>query len=194
MNFSPSQYGSNQCRAPFFGDLIYLVQPCTYKASFSPCSGSKLRRHDPHSLSKGRNSPLLQNSGTKHRCCLHRAVGPLKTFDFVFNECGSLPAVCNFLSVHTCFAPIAQNLSSAAPRLTSNDWLRLGSTFHSLHAIAAQVRSFCRPPGTQQSHKLYPMHAQQTSRSTASLLRSTVFGVIFTVPNSRNRAVSYNPR
>ncbi|CAM9474392.1 unnamed protein product [Pylaiella littoralis] len=32
-----------------------------------------------------------------------------------------------------------QNLSSAAPRLTSNDWLRLGSTFHSLHAIAAQV-------------------------------------------------------
>ncbi|CAB1119844.1 unnamed protein product [Ectocarpus sp. 6 AP-2014] len=32
-----------------------------------------------------------------------------------------------------------QNLSSAAPRLNSNDWLRLGSTFHSLHAIAAQV-------------------------------------------------------
>eukprot|EP00752_Nemacystus_decipiens_P016409 g14666.t1 len=32
-----------------------------------------------------------------------------------------------------------QNLSAAAPRLTSNDWLRLGSTFHSLHAIAAQV-------------------------------------------------------
>lgn len=32
-----------------------------------------------------------------------------------------------------------QNLSSAAPRLTSNDWLRLGSTFHSLHAIASQV-------------------------------------------------------
>lgn len=34
---------------------------------------------------------------------------------------------------------IGQNLSSAAPRLTSNDWLRLGSTFHSLHAIASQV-------------------------------------------------------
>lgn len=32
-----------------------------------------------------------------------------------------------------------QNLSAAAPRLTSNDWLRLGSTFHSLHAIASQV-------------------------------------------------------
>ncbi|CAM9725997.1 unnamed protein product [Ectocarpus fasciculatus] len=32
-----------------------------------------------------------------------------------------------------------QNLSSAAPRLNINDWLRLGSTFHSLHAIAAQV-------------------------------------------------------
>ena len=32
-----------------------------------------------------------------------------------------------------------QDLSPSAPRLTSNDWLRLGSTFHSLHAIAAQV-------------------------------------------------------
>ncbi|KAG5188389.1 Sybindin-like protein [Tribonema minus] len=32
-----------------------------------------------------------------------------------------------------------QDLSPAAPRLSSNDSLRLGSTFHSLHAIAAQV-------------------------------------------------------
>jgi hypothetical protein len=32
-----------------------------------------------------------------------------------------------------------QDLSSNAPKLSSNDWLRLGSTFHSLHAIAAQV-------------------------------------------------------
>ncbi|CAM9167764.1 unnamed protein product [Choristocarpus tenellus] len=32
-----------------------------------------------------------------------------------------------------------QNLSPAAPKLSSNDWLRLGSTFHSLHAIASQV-------------------------------------------------------
>jgi hypothetical protein len=32
-----------------------------------------------------------------------------------------------------------QDLSPSAPRLASNDWLRLGSTFHSLHAIAAQV-------------------------------------------------------
>ena len=28
-----------------------------------------------------------------------------------------------------------QDLSAAAPRLDTNDWLRLGSTFHSLHAI-----------------------------------------------------------
>ncbi|CAM9306122.1 unnamed protein product [Phaeothamnion confervicola] len=32
-----------------------------------------------------------------------------------------------------------QNLSPRAPKLTINDWLRLGSTFHSLHAIASQV-------------------------------------------------------
>ena len=32
-----------------------------------------------------------------------------------------------------------QDLSAAAPRLNTNDWLRLGSTFHSLHAIAAQI-------------------------------------------------------
>lgn len=33
-----------------------------------------------------------------------------------------------------------QDLSAAAPRLSSNDHLRLGSTFHSMHAIAALVR------------------------------------------------------
>mmetsp|Transcript_5063 Transcript_5063/g.7700 ORF Transcript_5063/g.7700 Transcript_5063/m.7700 type:complete len:154 (-) Transcript_5063:328-789(-) len=32
-----------------------------------------------------------------------------------------------------------QDLSSLAPQVSVNDWLRLGSTFHSLHAIAAQV-------------------------------------------------------
>mmetsp|Transcript_253 Transcript_253/g.351 ORF Transcript_253/g.351 Transcript_253/m.351 type:complete len:153 (-) Transcript_253:72-530(-) len=32
-----------------------------------------------------------------------------------------------------------QNLSPTARNLDSNTWLRLGSTFHSLHAIAAQV-------------------------------------------------------
>ncbi|CAK4631934.1 hypothetical protein LEN26_020463 [Aphanomyces euteiches] len=30
-----------------------------------------------------------------------------------------------------------QDLSSEAPKLSSNDYLRLGSTFHSMHAIAA---------------------------------------------------------
>lgn len=34
-----------------------------------------------------------------------------------------------------------QDLSSAAPQLTTNDWLIMGSTFHGLHSIAAQVRS-----------------------------------------------------
>jgi hypothetical protein len=32
-----------------------------------------------------------------------------------------------------------KNLSPAAPSLSTNDCLRLGSTFHGLHAIAAQV-------------------------------------------------------
>ena len=32
-----------------------------------------------------------------------------------------------------------RNLSSAAPNLTTNDSLRLGSTFHGLHAIATQI-------------------------------------------------------
>ena len=32
-----------------------------------------------------------------------------------------------------------QDLSPSAPQIPVNDWLRLGGTFHGLHAIAAQV-------------------------------------------------------
>lgn len=32
-----------------------------------------------------------------------------------------------------------RDLSSSAPDISINDWLRLGSTFHSLHAIIGQV-------------------------------------------------------
>ena len=32
-----------------------------------------------------------------------------------------------------------RNLDASAPNLSTNDWLRLGSTFHGLHAIAAQI-------------------------------------------------------
>ena len=32
-----------------------------------------------------------------------------------------------------------RNLDQSAPALTTNDLLRLGSTFHGLHAIAAQI-------------------------------------------------------
>ena len=32
-----------------------------------------------------------------------------------------------------------RNLDTAAPNLSTNDWLRLGSTFHGLHAIASQI-------------------------------------------------------
>ncbi len=32
-----------------------------------------------------------------------------------------------------------KNLDSSAPQLSTNEWLRLGSTFHGLHAISSQV-------------------------------------------------------
>ena len=32
-----------------------------------------------------------------------------------------------------------RNVSNSAPALSTNDWLRMGSTFHSLHAIVGQV-------------------------------------------------------
>ena len=32
-----------------------------------------------------------------------------------------------------------KNLDTSSSNLTSNDWLRLGSTFHGLHAIATQI-------------------------------------------------------
>jgi len=38
-------------------------------------------------------------------------------------------------------------LSPSAPTLSINDWLRIGSTFHSLHAIAVQA-SPALPPST----------------------------------------------
>lgn len=40
-----------------------------------------------------------------------------------------------------------RSLSSKAPNIGANEWLRIGSTFHSLHAIAAEaspVRNFIR--------------------------------------------------
>jgi len=39
-----------------------------------------------------------------------------------------------------------QQLQEKAPQLSSNDWLRGGSTFHSLHAIARQIAP-CRSKG-----------------------------------------------
>lgn len=32
-----------------------------------------------------------------------------------------------------------RSLSPAAPQIGTNEWLRIGSTFHSLHAIAAEA-------------------------------------------------------
>ena len=41
-------------------------------------------------------------------------------------------------------------LGPAAPRIDTNEWLRIGSTFHSLHAIAAEA-SPVKLPGNRNS-------------------------------------------
>ncbi len=41
-------------------------------------------------------------------------------------------------------------LGPAAPRIGTNEWLRIGSTFHSLHAIAAEA-SPVKLPGNKNS-------------------------------------------
>ena len=38
-------------------------------------------------------------------------------------------------------------LSSKAPKIGTNEWLRIGSTFHSLHAIAAEASPVRLPGG-----------------------------------------------
>jgi hypothetical protein len=42
-------------------------------------------------------------------------------------------------------------LSPKAPRIGTNEWLRIGSTFHSLHAIAAEA-SPLRMPGNKNAY------------------------------------------
>lgn len=42
-------------------------------------------------------------------------------------------------------------LSSKAPKLGTNEWLRIGSTFHSLHAIATEACPVRLPGGKNQS-------------------------------------------
>ena len=44
-------------------------------------------------------------------------------------------------------------LSPKAPRLGTNEWLRIGSTFHSLHAIAAEACPVRLPGGKNESKK-----------------------------------------
>mmetsp|Transcript_16680 Transcript_16680/g.34803 ORF Transcript_16680/g.34803 Transcript_16680/m.34803 type:complete len:81 (-) Transcript_16680:455-697(-) len=43
-------------------------------------------------------------------------------------------------------------LGQSAPRIGTNEWLRIGSTFHSLHAIAAEA-SPVKLPGNKNSGK-----------------------------------------
>ena len=52
-------------------------------------------------------------------------------------------------------------LGPAAPQIGTNDWLRIGSTFHSLHAIAAEASPAKLPgnknAGESSSPLLYPL-------------------------------------
>jgi len=45
-------------------------------------------------------------------------------------------------------------LGPNAPKIDTNEWLRIGSTFHSLHAIAAEA-SPVRLPGNKNSCEYY---------------------------------------
>ncbi|KAL7580027.1 hypothetical protein ACA910_005013 [Epithemia clementina (nom. ined.)] len=42
-------------------------------------------------------------------------------------------------------------LSARAPKISTNEWLRIGSTFHSLHAIAAEASPLRLPNGKNAS-------------------------------------------
>ena len=45
-------------------------------------------------------------------------------------------------------------LGKRSPRIGTNDWLRIGSTFHSVHALAPEA-SPVRLPGNQNSGTIY---------------------------------------
>lgn len=47
-------------------------------------------------------------------------------------------------------------LSAKAPKLGTNEWLRIGSTFHSLHAIAAEASPVRLPNGKNSCKLLLP--------------------------------------
>jgi trafficking protein particle complex subunit 4 len=46
-------------------------------------------------------------------------------------------------------------LSSKAPHIGTNEWLRIGSTFHSLHAIAAEASPVRLPNGKNEGERMY---------------------------------------
>lgn len=68
-----------------------------------------------------------------------------------------------------------KSLSSLAPNLSANDYLRLGSTFHSLHAITTQIA----PTESSGIERL------ETDRFTLQCLQ-TLTGVKFFVTASPN--------
>ena len=53
-------------------------------------------------------------------------------------------------------------LGPSAPKINTNDWLRIGSTFHSLHAIAAEASPVKLPgnknPGEKSLYDVFLLH------------------------------------
>lgn len=74
-------------------------------------------------------------------------------------------------------------LGPSAPKISTNDWLRIGSTFHSLHAIAAEA-SPVKLPGNKNPGSFY------------NIIRlfyyiSSIANIELIYPNATNTSVFY---
>ncbi len=62
---------------------------------------------------------------------------------FIVNKSGGLilqrPLVANLSSSRHSNNNTTKNNGTKVPKIGTNEWLRIGSTFHSLHAIAAEA-------------------------------------------------------
>jgi len=86
-----------------------------------------------------KKSPRTSQGSSRHRHC--GLSGSLFTMVFlhlfIVNKSGGL--------IHH------RRLSEKAPKIGTNEWLRIGSTFHSLHAIAAEASPVRLPNGKNSS-------------------------------------------
>mmetsp|Transcript_17429 Transcript_17429/g.29421 ORF Transcript_17429/g.29421 Transcript_17429/m.29421 type:complete len:144 (+) Transcript_17429:189-620(+) len=66
-----------------------------------------------------------------------------------------------------------KNLSPAAPNLTTNDCLRLGSTFHGLHAIAPQIAPVISAGIERLETDMFVLQSLQTLTGTKFVITAT---------------------